>query len=386
MIPSPGRAAVAVTLAVAMGPGFIDVPSGHAHGAKSEVYTASAPQPLPSHGADGGCSDDAQEGFSKDSHPFEMTKSGVLSVRMDGFDGDWDLHIESQATGETLASSATHRDPRDDIRIGGGGQAVDIAERISIGLMPSQAVSIVACNFAGGPTATVSFGFTQGPIVSVGRVAVAEGDAGSRAAVFTLSLSEPSATNVTVAYATADGTATAHEDYSPVTGVANFAPGSAFATVKVPLVGDSIPESDETLALQLAAPDRAVLGAGTGTATVVDDDPGPITPQLSIGDAAVHEGKSGSRSAVFTVGLSRPADTDITVAFRTVSASAIKVYDYTAKSGTITFAAGTTGQKVKVPIVPDTRAEGDEAFTVLLFGDGVAIADASGLGTILDDD
>ncbi|HEX2699595.1 MAG TPA: Ig-like domain-containing protein, partial [Acidimicrobiales bacterium] len=85
---------------------------------------------------------------------------------------------------------------------------------------------------------TVTVG-AAGPKVSVGDVSVSEGDAATRAAVFTVSLSKPSTSAVSVAYATANGTATAGSDYTAKSGTLSFAPGATSAKVKVPVAGDT---------------------------------------------------------------------------------------------------------------------------------------------------
>jgi len=131
------------------------------------------------------------------------------------------------------------------------------------------------------------------------------------------------------------------------------------------------------------------IGNATGAAMIIDDESDPGSgPRLSIGDAAVYEGNVGARTAVFTVSLSEPGSSTVTVSFATASGTATRPGDFTAKSGSITFAPGTTGQTVKVTISPDTVAEGDEGFRVVMSGasSGILISDPTGLGTILDDD
>src|ERR1044072_12129 len=73
------------------------------------------------------------------------------------------------------------------------------------------------------PTATVSSkrgtGFINdddGPTVSINDVTITEGNAGTKAATFTLSLSGPSVEAIAVRATTAPGTATASSDYNPI--------------------------------------------------------------------------------------------------------------------------------------------------------------------------
>ena len=103
----------------------------------------------------------------------------------------------------------------------------------------------------------------------------------------------------------------------------------------------------------------------------------------------MHEGDAGARTAVFNVSLSKPSSAWVSVSYASASAnaSANKPGDYTGKTGTLTFAPGTTSSSVKVVVNADTSFEGDENFNVTLSGaSGATITDATGVGTIVDDD
>jgi hypothetical protein len=116
------------------------------------------------------------------------------------------------------------------------------------------------------------------PTVSVANVSQAEGSAGSQPANFTVSLAKASALRVSVAYATADGTATAGSDYTATSGTLVFAPGQTSKTVAVPILGDTAYESDETFTLTLSNPVNATLGTATATGTIANDDVPTATP------------------------------------------------------------------------------------------------------------
>lgn len=113
------------------------------------------------------------------------------------------------------------------------------------------------------------------PAVSVSDVMVTEGDSGTTAATFTISLSAQYGVPVTVRYATANGTATAGTDYQPVAGTATFAPGETVTTVSVNVTGDAAFEPDETFSLVVSAPVNATLAKAAGVATVTNDDADP---------------------------------------------------------------------------------------------------------------
>lgn len=96
----------------------------------------------------------------------------------------------------------------------------------------------------------------------------------------------------------------------------------------------------------------------------------------------------GAPQANFTVSLSSPSSEIVTVDFNTADGTAKVVDgDYTATSGTLTFAPGVTSRTILVPIMDDSYAELEESFSVNLSrAVGATITDAKGLGTIVDDD
>jgi len=116
---------------------------------------------------------------------------------------------------------------------------------------------------------------SQAPRLSVNDVAVFEGNVGTGQAVFTVSLSTPSAGTVTLTYATADGTATAGSDYQAVSGTLTFPPGVTSRTVSVPIVGDMAAEGDESFLMNLTTSAGATIAFGTGTGTILDDESVP---------------------------------------------------------------------------------------------------------------
>lgn len=115
---------------------------------------------------------------------------------------------------------------------------------------------------------------------------------------------------------------------------------------------------------------------------------GTSSVALSVNDVAVAEGNSGSRNLTFTVKLSKADSRNIiTVMYATANGSATAGTDYTAVSGTLTFPKGSTTQTVAVAVSGDTSIEANETFTLNLSNPVKAtLADASGVGTITDDD
>lgn len=114
---------------------------------------------------------------------------------------------------------------------------------------------------------------------------------------------------------------------------------------------------------------------------------GAALPTLSIGDASVTEGNAGTSNATFTVTLSPAAAGPVTVSYATANGTATAGSDFTAATGTLTFAAGETTKTINVSVSGDTSVEPDETFTIMLSAPtGATLADASGQGTITNDD
>jgi len=224
------------------------------------------------------------------------------------------------------------------------------------------------------------------PGLSINDASVSEGNAGTTTATFTATLTAPATSVVTVNYASADGTATAGSDYTAASGVLTFAVGEVTKTVSVTIHGDATVEPDETFAVNLGTVSGATLVDASGQGTIVNDDVAPPLPSLSIADVVVAEGNAAT-TATFTVTLSAAAAGAVSVNYATADGSATAGSDYTAVSGTLNFAAGETTKTIIVAIAGDTVVEPNETFTVTLSAaSGATLADASGQGTITNDD
>ena len=109
-------------------------------------------------------------------------------------------------------------------------------------------------------------------------------------------------------------------------------------------------------------------------------------PSLSIADASVVEGDSGTTPMVFTVTLSAASAGPVTVGYATLNGTASS-RDYGSTSGTLTFAAGETSKTVTVLVFGDTSKENKETLSVRLSNPiNATITRVSAIGTIVDDD
>jgi uncharacterized repeat protein (TIGR01451 family) len=110
------------------------------------------------------------------------------------------------------------------------------------------------------------------PVVSVRDLRVLEGDEGTNDAAVTVTLSAPSGLPVTVGFATADGSAEAGADYTPVSGTLVFPPGTASQTITIPIVGDVAAEAEEAFTVAIGPASDASVAPATAAVTIVDDE------------------------------------------------------------------------------------------------------------------
>ena len=110
---------------------------------------------------------------------------------------------------------------------------------------------------------------------------------------------------------------------------------------------------------------------------------------VSVGSVSVPEGTTCAHFARFAVTLSAPDIAPVTVDYTTVDGSALAGSDYTATSGTLTFAPGVVSDRITVPVTCEGAAEGHESFTVALSnptGATALLGRTTGTGSILNDD
>ncbi|WP_426789037.1 putative Ig domain-containing protein [Xanthomonas campestris] len=199
-------------------------------------------------------------------------------------------------------------------------------------------------------------------------------------------MSQPAgAGGVSFDIATADGSATAGVDYvaSSLTGQ-TIPAGSSSATFTVLVNGDTLSEPNETFFVNVSNISGAGVSDAQGQGTIVNDD---AQPTLSIDDVSVNEGNSGTTTATFTVTLSAASGQTVLVNYASADGTATAGSDYVARSGTLTFAPGTTAQGVAITVNGDTAVEPNETFSVGLSGvSNASIARATGTGTIINDD
>ncbi len=190
----------------------------------------------------------------------------------------------------------------------------------------------------------------------------------------------------TVKYATQDGSAAAGTDYTAQSGTLTFAPGQTIQTVSIPIFNDGVAESAETFQVLLTnlTGFQALLGVPTtSTVTILDNDTGI---QFSAAQYSVRE-----TGGLATITVLRGDDLNVaaTVDYATSDGTATAGADYTARSGTLHFAAGETTQTILIPILDDGLHEGPETVNLTLSNPSADVSlgvQSNAVLTILDDE
>ena len=147
------------------------------------------------------------------------------------------------------------------------------------------------------------------------------------------------------------------------------------------LDGESLPAGTYTLSATAYAEARGA-GSTLGTLSVSFEVLAPAL--LSVANARAEEGTDATLD--FAVTLDRESTGEVTVDYATADGTATAGSDYTATSGTLTFAAGETEKTVSVPVLEDDHDEGSETLTLRLSNaEGADIADGEATGTITND-
>jgi hypothetical protein len=224
------------------------------------------------------------------------------------------------------------------------------------------------------------------PTLSINDVSVNEGNSGTTNAVFTVTLSAASGKDISVNYATSDGVASAGSDYVATSGTLNIPAGSTSGTITVPINGDTAIEPDETFFVNLSGAVNATVAKAKGTGTIVNDDTAAGSLQFSSAAYSVNE---NGGAATITVTRTGGSAGTVTVDYSTPEGTADSVGDYTAVTGTLTFANGVTQQSFTIPIVDDALNEANETVNLSLAnptGGATLGSPKNAVLTILDND
>jgi len=217
------------------------------------------------------------------------------------------------------------------------------------------------------------------PYIQVAPIAVGEGEVWAR---FVVQLSAPAQSEVSVNYATDNGTAlyNSASDYVYQASTLRFAPGETVKTVDVLMANGTVAEPTEAFWLDLNTAVGAVVSQRYTPAWVFDNDGATGVPAASVSDVWVNEAE---QAANFFVSLSGPSVSRVFVPFATASDTAVAGTDFAARSGTLVFEPGEVAKTVRVDIFDDSLSESAERFSLVLGAPtGATIADGVGAARI----
>lgn len=186
------------------------------------------------------------------------------------------------------------------------------------------------------------------------------------------------ASDVTVHYATSDGTATAGADYTSASGDLTFSSSGTGVTtqaITVPVAQNLTGAKNFTVALSEPAGGGTLGPMSIATVTILG-----AQPTLAF-SRAIYDVKTSLPSAVITVRRSAPLTGVIAVSYGTSALTAVPGTDYQDVSGTLIFGPGASTRTFSIPIAKDPYVDVTRAVQLSLSApSGNAIIDAA-LGT-----
>ncbi|HVQ06908.1 MAG TPA: Calx-beta domain-containing protein [Allosphingosinicella sp.] len=250
------------------------------------------------------------------------------------------------------------------------------------------------------PTPPVA-GETQTVVFNPTSVTHDEGDSGTVTYTFTVTRTGGTTGQLDFSGTVALGTTDAADfdgGIAPTVFSGSILAGQSSATVTVTVRGDDTDEDNESFTLTLtnvsnaAAGVTEVIGANNVATGNITDDDEPGT--LSINDVALAEGDTGTTAFTFTVTRSGGDDGAVGATWTLNApggAGNADAGDFDGAqlfTGSVAFADGETSKTITILVQGDVVVETDEAFTVTLSAPtgGASLGDASGAGTITNDD
>jgi len=216
-------------------------------------------------------------------------------------------------------------------------------------------------------------------------VSIVEGDAGTKAMIFTGRLVEPQPNAVTFDATITSGTATAGTDFTTtkVDGV-TIPAGQLAVTFQVATLGDTTVEANETFNVTLGNVVGATSGDVQATGTLINND----GPTLTLHGGSVAEGPPGFTELPLTVTLSRAASVPVTFSLDSADGTAQEGIDYYRLSArNVTIPAGMLGKVVYLSLPGDNLVEDTETVLVTLSQPtGATILHGNATAYILNDD
>lgn len=213
-----------------------------------------------------------------------------------------------------------------------------------------------------------SAGSSSSSILSVGfgalEYAVAENGGTINVTVTRTSTSGTASVN----YATSDGTGKSGTEYTSTNGTITFASGEAAKTFPVTIIDDEAVDGNKTFKVTLSSPVGASLGTTMATVTINDNEASAFGSGSFRFSKSEYTGTEASGGAIITVLRQGGASGIVSVNYATNGGTATVGKDYTAVSGTLTFAHGEASKTFTVPILSDTEIDSGEGINLVISG------------------
>ena len=238
---------------------------------------------------------------------------------------------------------------------------VEGSETITLSL--SNATGIVI-----GPPQTATITIIDDEVPGTLEFSAATYDVGESAETATITVRRTNGSDgaVSVQYATSDGTAFDGVDYTATSATLNWANGdNASKTFTVNIIDNDAFDGNRDLNLSLSSPTGgALLGTQDWAVLTIQDEEAAGSLQFKFESFPVSENVG---SAVVTVTRTGGSDGAVTVDYTSSDDTAIAESDYTAISGTLSWADGDAAEKTfSVAILHDSVREGEEKVTLTL--------------------
>ncbi|QSX70552.1 MAG: hypothetical protein EZY12_06890 [Dolichospermum sp. DET69] len=220
--------------------------------------------------------------------------------------------------------------------------------------------------------------------------------------IYTFTRTGTTTNALTVNYGVA-GTATFNTDYSQIgatsfaatTGSITFAAGSSTKTLTIDPTADTTVETDETVAVTLATGTGYTVGTTTAVTGTITNDDVVASPTITLAVSPSSVTEDGTTNLIYTFTRTGTTANALTVNYGVAGTATfnndytqIGAAGFTATTGTITFAAGSSTKTLTIDPTADTTVESNETVALTLAtGTGYTIGTTTAVtGTITNDD
>lgn len=196
-------------------------------------------------------------------------------------------------------------------------------------------------------------------------ISVIEGTSTQNKVVIKATLSVATTVDVSVKWATSEGTAKANEDFVPVTsGELLFKAGEVSKNIEVLIANDQLFELDEYFSIIITGLKNATLSVSQCRVTIINDD--NFKPEITVPERLFfQEGNNTPVLAAVTVKLSGATLSTVNLKWSTVPKSAKPGEDFVMTSNAnLVFNPGETEKTINVALVNDQIFEMDDIFNI----------------------